>query len=256
MSSRAALALVALLAACGGSGSVSSAELPSLEQRCGSESVADEGVWFRANDGTLLDGYLIGRGDVTVVLAHEFPGGVCNPLPYALALAREGYRVFTFDFRGRGLSQAGPTNDLPSDLIGAVEELRDRGADSVFLVGASVGAAAALVAASRLDRKVDGVISLSGEYDLGKLLGSRFADVRPVVSVRRLRAPLLIAVARFDRFLSVTEARALVRRASSRQKRLLVLPGVWHGWDLVESAPYAPRVRAAILRFLRRYADS
>ena len=63
----------------------------------------------------------------------------------------------------------------------------------------------------------------------------------------RLRAPLLIVGSRHDRYLSVADAHLLVRRAGSRDKRVALYPGGFHGWDLVEDAPYAGKVRALVL---------
>src|SRR5215211_7834945 len=85
-----------------------------LAARCAPEggNLKAEPVWFRAKDGTLLDGAAIGDGDVAVVLAHEYPSNLCLWLPYAKTLADHGFRAFVFDFRGLGDSRsAGPYED-------------------------------------------------------------------------------------------------------------------------------------------------
>jgi hypothetical protein len=54
---------------------------PSLRHRCG-ESIKADLVWFKATDGAPLDGALIGSGDRGVVLAHGYPGDVCDMLGF------------------------------------------------------------------------------------------------------------------------------------------------------------------------------
>lgn len=113
----------------------------------------------------------------------------------------------------------------------------------MFLVGASFGGAAALAYAPQLD--VDGVVSLSGE---ARLAGAKLDGL---AQVARLRRPLLIVGSRHDRYLPVSDALALLRRAGTKDKRTALYPGGFHGWDIVEDAPYAARARALVLRWLR-----
>jgi hypothetical protein len=49
-------------------------------------------------------------------------------------------------------------------------------------------------------------------------------------------------------------ARALYRRALAADKQLLIVPGGGHGSSLLESATAAPRVRAAVRRFVADHA--
>ena len=58
---------------------------------------------------------------------------------------------------------------------------------------------------------------------------------------------------RHDRYLSVADALRLLRRAGSRDKRTALYPGAFHGWDLVEDAPYAVHVRSLVLGWLRAH---
>jgi len=94
----------------------------------------------------------------------------------------------------------------------------------------------------RLD--ATGVISLSGEPYLGPELDA-------LAAVPRLRVPLLIVGSRHDPYLSVSDAVKLLRRAGSKDKRTALYPGGWHGWDIVEQAPYAARARALVLAWIR-----
>ena len=255
------LLLAVAVVGCGGkSGSSTLADpggkLPTLTERCGQgpgKTVKVTTGWFRAPDGVLLDGASLGDGSTGIALAHESPGDLCGWVSYAGALSRAGFRVLIFDLRGFGLSQS-PTGArsgrFSRDFEGAVDELQREGASKVFVGGASFGGAASMVAGSRLGSKIAGVVSLSGEPDLGNRYGPD-AELDARAAIPRLRAPLLILGSREDGYLSVEDARSLVRRAGSTYKRLALFPGGYHGWDLVELAPYHARASSVLIDFLR-----
>jgi alpha-beta hydrolase superfamily lysophospholipase len=247
------LLLVAVLAVgCGGGSTqnVPKRPPPALATRCGDDAQGVEAkqVWFRASDGALLDGAAVGNGDVGVVLAHESPSDLCPWLPFAKTLAERGYRAFAFDFRGSGASPArfgAQATRYDRDVAAAGAEVRRLGGKKVFVVGASLGGAAALNAAPSLDPQPAGVVSLSGEP---QLLGA-------MESAPRLQAPLLVLIARRDGYSSVADNRRLVRAAGPADKELAVYPGAWHGWDLLYDAPYKARVKTLVLEFLREHSQ-
>ena len=220
----------------------------SLVQKCGDTSgVTARAFWLETGDRVRLYAVEAGRGPVGVVLAHESPADLCGWLPYMAVLRSSGLRVLAFDFRGYGDSQRPPSTSkylaYAQDFRAAIARLRADGARKVFLMGASFGGAAALTYAPGLP--LAGVISLSGEAQLAG------ADLDALAAVPRLRAPLLIVGSRDDRYLPVPDALRLLHRAGSRDKRTAFYPGAFHGWDLVEDAPYAARVRALVLEWIR-----
>src|SRR5262245_42643588 len=126
----ATLALLTLaLAGCGGSGSrsASPAPPPPLPRRCGSRGAGVDAktLWFRAADGTRLDGAELGSGERGVVLLHESPADLCDWAPYAKSLAARGFHVLLVDLRGFGLSHGAPAGarGARADVRGAVDEL-------------------------------------------------------------------------------------------------------------------------------------
>src|SRR5205823_4603029 len=176
----------------------------------------------------------------------ESPADLCGWIPYIPTLTAAGLRVLAFDFRGYGSSDrsVGPqVAGYPGDLAVAVARIRADGATKVFLVGASFGGELSLTYGSRLP--LAGVISLSGETSLPAVKPTALA------SIPRLRAPLLIVGSRHDPLLPVSDAQKLLRQAGSKDKRLALYPGTWHGWAIVESAPYAAKARALILAWIR-----
>jgi dienelactone hydrolase len=110
-------------------------------------------------------------------------------------------------------------------------------------MGASYGGAVSLTYAPRLP--IDGVISLSGETYLPS------ARANPLVSAPRLKVPLLIVGTRRDHYLPVKSALTLLRRTAAKDKRTAFYSGGWHGWAIVETAPYAAGARALISAWIR-----
>lgn len=221
---------------------------PALASRCTeSDGLDAKLVWFRAGDGALLDGAVIGDGETAVVLAHGYPSDLCPWLPYAKTLAAHGYLALAFDFRGAGSSApqfAEKATRFDLDVKAAYDEARRLGAKKVFLMGASFGGAAVLAEGAQMGSDPAGIISLSGPTNIATRLDTvRFAP--------QMRAPLLVLLARHDPVVSVAQSRALVAAAGSEDKRIATYDGSWHAWDLLYSAPYRERVSALILEFLR-----
>ncbi len=256
MSSRLAAVIATLflpLAGCGGSHSGASAvdrrPPPAPGARCGVQIAGARSIWFRAADGTVLDGVTAGRPRTTVVFAHGYPSDLCNWADLAAGLARAGYGVFLFDFRNLGLSDKGGPHAPGSDLVGAVDEARRRGAERVILFGGSYGGTAVLAAAPDLD--VAGVVALSPPPDLSNWID----ELDAVSAVRRLRAPMLILYAADDWRTPPAAEHALARAAGSKEKQLVEFPGYWHAGALLYRAPFCARAKRLVLDFIRAHAD-
>ena len=220
---------------------------PSLESTCGDTSgVVASPFTVRTADGVDLYSIEVGNGPIAVVLVHESPASLCGWLPYIPSLTAAGFRVLAFDLRGFSdstLPADAPARAYDRDLAAMVARARADGAKRVFLMGASYGGAVSLTYAPRLP--VDGVISLSGET----YLPSQKAN--PLVSAPRLKAPLLVVGSRHDHYLPVKSALALLRRTAAKDKRTAFYPGGWHGWAIVETAPYAANARTLITAWIR-----
>lgn len=202
-------------------------------------------LWFHAADGTKLVGHRFGKGTTAVILAHQSEGSLCDWLPYARRLAGKGYFVFPVDFRGYGFSQArsgAAASRYAADLTAAVKAMRRLGKRKVFLVGASMGGIASLVAGANAKPAVDGVVSISSP--------ARYRGMDGVATGRRLRVPVLHLAARGDvngAYDFSADAKRLHAAAASPDKRLELLPGSLHGIGLVAGST---RARAAVERFL------
>jgi dienelactone hydrolase len=203
---------------------------------------------FRTSAGAVLVGVVLGRGRAGLVLGHGRGGDLCEWLPRAQTFARRGYQVLAFDFEGYGDSQAGsgPDARIDTDVGAAVALLRGRGADSIVLIGSSMGGTAVLSAATRIRPPVAGVVSLSGP--------GAFGAVDAWTAMSRLRVPVLFVAATTDQPF-VGAARSMYRRAMVADKRLLVVRR-GHGTTLLTFSDDGPRVRAALQKFIADHTRS
>lgn len=230
----------------------------SAAQACGPPDAPGQLVTIRAADGVRLGAIGAGSGKRGVVLIPELgPRGKCGWWDYAAYLAAHGFRVLLFDHRCTAESDCPPGGTAPggltSDIEGAVTRLRQQGAATVALVGASQGGAEALITAALPPRGVTGVAVLSAD-ELSMPLAGRPYPATALAAAVRLRLPVLFAVAAHDRYVSVQETRQLYGDAGSRRKQLVVLgPDQGHGWDLVAAGADGsrPAFGRTLLAFLR-----
>lgn len=218
------------------------------------EPTPGEPVAFRTSDGVRIAARAFGDGRVGIVFGHQIDGDQRDWWGSAAALAEEGYPALTLDFRGycprqgAGCSEDGGTADAWRDLLAGARLLRSRGADRIVLVGASMGGTAAIMAASRADPPVDGVIALSAPTACCGMF------VEPA-DVGAVEAPMLFIAGRDDGD-APASARQMARWAGDRG-RAVVLDSGEHGVDLLGglAAPdIEQRTNTLILTFLDRVA--
>jgi pimeloyl-ACP methyl ester carboxylesterase len=231
--------------------------------RCGPPRAAAEAVWLNASDGTRLDGALVGKGPIAVVFVHEYPGPANGPFcgwwPFAAWLAEHGVRSLLVNLRCFGESEC-PARvrraDPTDDVRGAIDALRAVGAERIILAGASLGGVVVVKAAAEVRPAVAGLVDLSGELDLGTLLGGD-VELDAGAAAPDVTSPALLAVARGDGYTSVGDMRTVYRRLGSSDKRLVVEPAAFgHGWDMLRGtggrwSPLAYQILAFVRRLSR-----
>jgi pimeloyl-ACP methyl ester carboxylesterase len=208
----------------------------------GEPGVKVQHVSFATEDGGLIAADLYGKGDRGVVLAHGGRFTKENWQPQAQQLARAGFHVLAFDFRGFGQSHGPGDSDMFTapmhlDVLAAVRYLRKSGAKTVAIVGGSFGGSAAADAS---------IASQPGEINALVLLAAEGNG-----PAERIKAPLLVIVARDD---ANDEGPRLPRiRAwfdkAPQPKELLVLDGSAHAQFLFQT-DQSDRVMREVLRFL------
>jgi pimeloyl-ACP methyl ester carboxylesterase len=223
---------------------------PDLRAACGTtEGLAASSRWLRTADGVRLYAVEAGTGSTAIVLAHEGRDNLCGSwLPYAKRLVRSGFRTVLFDFRGNGQSESvggGKALRLDRDLAAAVARAWAGGTRRVFLIGASLGGAAAVQNGASL--RVNGIVSLSGTR-----IWPGFG-INHYASLPRLRVPFLYLGSTDDSAAPEKEARDIYARVGSHDKRIVLYRGSLHGTAFVEYAPFATQARALILGWLRRH---
>jgi pimeloyl-ACP methyl ester carboxylesterase len=207
---------------------------PDPAQRCQkSGNTPVEKVVLTTTDGVHLAGARFGTGAKGVVLLPQRGADLCPWFDYANALVTSGYHVLAIDFRGTGYSEESSTVDYTADALAAVAALKQAGAQRVVLMGASIGAATALVAAGRDPQGVVGVISLSYPEDgVDVTGGAGAAPHTPLQAAPLLKVPVLLCFTTGDR--QAAKPDALAAAATAARPELVGRPGVSHGWDMLK----------------------
>jgi fermentation-respiration switch protein FrsA (DUF1100 family) len=152
--------------------------------------IPHEEVDFKTEDGLLLRGWWLPRPQPkrTVIALHGHRGARHHCVGIGAALWRSGANVLLFDHRGRGFSE-GDTMSLGYfeilDALAAVRHALSRSPDvPLGLIGYSMGAAVAVMAAAR-DERVGAVVadsSFASERDLVRfLLRRQLGPLQPLV---------------------------------------------------------------------------
>jgi pimeloyl-ACP methyl ester carboxylesterase len=210
----------------------------------GKQTASDppELVSFSTQDGGLIYANLYGKGDRGVVLAH---GGRFTKESWekqAQALVKAGFRVLAIDFRGRGRSRGGARtnpddNGERFDVLAAVRHLRQNGAKTVSIVGASFGGWAAADAS---------VEAKPGEIDRLVLLAHS-----PIDKPEQIKGRKLFIVCRDDANdagLRLPRIREQYEKAPD-PKELVILEGSAHA-QFIFATDQGERLMTEILRFL------
>jgi pimeloyl-ACP methyl ester carboxylesterase len=199
-------------------------------------------ISFPTEDGALIYADVYGTGDRGVVLAHGGRFRKESWKPQAEQLARAGFHVLAFDFRGFGQSHGPGDKDMFTapmylDVLAAVRYLRENGAKTVAVMGGSFGGAAAADASSA---------SQPGEINRLILLAAEGNG-----PAEKIKSPLLEIVARDDASEDgprLPRIRAWFDKAP-QPKELIVLEGSAHAQFLFQTEQ-ADRVMKEVLRFL------
>ncbi len=201
---------------------------------------------------------------VAVELRGEGTGAaplvICSPAlgdtrdaygPLADHLVAHGYRVALLDLRGHGDSDTGfpryGDEATADDLLAAIDALAD--GRPVFLAGASMSAASAVIAAGRRPEAVAGLVLLAAPLRNGRAASALMLALRVLLS--RPWGPAFWR-AYSTRLWPGLGADARTRAAAGT--RLLTRPGRWPaftatvaGTDHSVVAPWLPRVTAPAL---------
>jgi alpha-beta hydrolase superfamily lysophospholipase len=205
-----------------------------------------ENVWFTTADGIRLHGWFfkstLQPESATVIFFHGNGGNISDVTWVGQRLAKRGFDVLLFDYRGYGASdgELGAETELYADGDAALAfVVNEKHAEPlrVVLYGQSLGTTVAADVASR--QQVGAVIIESGLSSASALAGTalpwlpsslhvlgknRFESAQKLT---RVRAPILITHGDPDPVIPTDEARVLFAYANE-PKKLLIFPGAGH----------------------------
>jgi len=205
--------------------------------------------------GWLLPG-LENQPAPAVIVLHGWGANAEMMLPLARPLQAAGFCVLLVDARNHGSSDADTFSSMPrfaEDLDAAIDWLKiqpEALPGQIAVVGHSVGAAAALLSASRR-QDLAGVISLAafahpaammrrwlaakgmpylplGWYVLHyvqHVIGHRFDAIAPLITITRVSCPVLLVHGADDSTIPVADAHALFSQRQNDMVQLHVYPG-------------------------------
>ena len=215
----AGLLLATLVAACGDDGTPPA---PEPAQGASIESISTE-------DGLRLDARLFraepaGGSRRLVILLHMYPADQSSWYGLARDLQADGgASALTLDFRGYGASEGSKdVGKIDRDVRAAIAFARERGFESIALVGASMGGTAAIMVAA--EAPVAGVIALSAPVS--------FSGLEAESAVQRLSVPLAVLAARGDRA-ARDSLETFSEQAGLDARHAVLYQGRAHGTDLL-----------------------
>jgi hypothetical protein len=209
-----------------------------------------EPIAIHTRDGERLHGWALSTGTprASILYFHGNGGNLSIWAPIVAGIARNGYRLFAFDYRGYGLSTGRPTErGLYEDVRAMVDRFWDTvpSGAPVLYWGRSLGVSMAAYGATV--RPPHGLILESGFPDARSLLrGSpllaflswfssyRFPAVRFLAALHT-RMPILVLHGDDDRVVSIVQGRALYDAIRS-PKQFVAIRGGDHN-DLAPAEP-------------------
>lgn len=103
-------------------------------------------------------------------------------------LIGNGYKVLAYDSHGSGASDSAEVG-FEQDVVAAAETLRADGATSIVLMGASLGGASSIVAATLVTPPVTAVVAVSSPLAFGGVSAQEAAPPWPTSSPTTHRLP-------------------------------------------------------------------
>lgn len=194
-----------------------------------------------------------------IAIIHGWGGSSSQMLAFAPMLHRAGFALLLIDARNHGRSDSDSFSSMPRfaedlghgvDWLGRQPEVDPR---KIFVLGHSVGAAAALLLASRRN-DLAGVIAIASfahpeelmrhqmashhvphipfgwlvlRY-IERTIGHRFDEIAPCNTIRKITSPVLLVHGEADRFVPVGDAKRIHANRPDERVELLLLPAVGH----------------------------
>ena len=190
------------------------------------EVIASREVTFETPDGATITGEVYGSGRTAVVFSVM---GDCNPGWRELAQLTAARGLMTLTYPWRECGPAGPKNEeqlvanFVNDARGAINFVRNQGAENVILAGASLGGIASAKLAN--ESKANGLIIMASPPKIPN------HDFTIEASDLDVSIPKLFITAENDSVVPAAETRKMYEMAAE-PKEWQTYPGTSHGTDL------------------------
>jgi esterase/lipase len=213
-------------------------------------TITPEAVTFVTTDGVTLTGTLSGTGATALILSNM---GDNDPTAWegeAPRFAEEGYLVLTYGFRYPSHTNrftAAMANQTVDDLQAAVAFVRTRGAETIVLVGASLGGMATAKVAARIQPAA--VVVISSPADL-----LEFDFQVTVDELAAITAPKLLIASQDDTIVPSSATQQMFDLATE-PKAIQIYPGSAHGVQLF-ATEQAADLRQRLLAFVQAHAPT
>ena len=194
-------------------------------------------VKLQTEDGvTLVGTYLPGTTGKGVILLHMLGRDRASWGDFGDHLNYQGYHVLLLDLRGHGEStwrgremldwrqfSSEDFKKMVLDVEAAKTFLEDQGVEEIGIIGASIGANAALAYTTR--NAIDWLVLLSP--------GLVYRGIEVENAAKQYTNPVLIVVARDDKYSADSSNRLIAMFRG--EKKLKIVDGSYHGTDLLRS---------------------
>jgi pimeloyl-ACP methyl ester carboxylesterase len=178
-----------------------------------------------------------------------------------------GISLLVADYRGYGWSDGFPTasslvHDAPLVFEALRQMLKEAGAEApqrVFIMGRSLGSAAAIEVARNYQEAIAGLIIESGFADTSRLLARLGVILKDLdetqdvfanlAKIGQINLPTLVIHGQADALIPASEGVALYEgsAAPDDEKRLVIIPGAGHNDLLAYADTYFEAIRAFVL---------
>jgi alpha-beta hydrolase superfamily lysophospholipase len=205
--------------------------------------IATHSVTFDTPDGATITGELYGSGKTAVIFSVM---GNCKPgwREFAGLTAAQGLMALTYPWRD--CRDSGPINEAElrrnfvNDARGAVNFVREQGAEKIILAGASLGGIASAKLA--IESQASGLIVFASPPEIPQW------GFKIEASELNTDIPKLFLTAEKDNVVSINASRALYDLAAE-PKEWQTYPGSEHGTDLFRTE-IGEEVKLRILEFI------
>lgn len=227
-------------------------------------------IEFRSKDGTLLRGWLIlakePRG--LVVLSHGYSFDKQSMLPGAKELFKNNYSCLLFDYRAHGESKGDKTTIgvLEQEDLLAACEFAGRFSDKIGVVGVSMGAATAIMVASKIKglkaivadssyQKLKDIIYRKSPVLIGmiinfmKIMGADVERSEPINYVDGVGVPIFFIHGDKDDLVPSDDSVKLFEKAKNPKELWIVKNGLHGRSYFVDRNEYLKKV----IEFLNKY---